>query len=320
MRTDRILAVALIAASLAAAAGAWLAPARSSAAPALGLAGRGVALGPAEVAVFDIYGEISDGPPDGGLGGQSGVNSTRLIPLLRQAVRDGVKAIVLRVNSPGGTAAASAAIYDELMQIRKKHRIPIVASFGDVAASGAYYLSSAANRIVALPSTTTGSIGVIAHAMNLQGIMGKIGIRDIAFKSGPHKDILSPYRPIEPAERVIIQHIVDEVYQQFLVAVATGRSRQLPLAKLRPLADGRIYTGQDALKLGLVDQLGTFQDAVLDAAHLAGIKGEPTVKDYTRQTLIESIFKAASSWSGGIHVDLGPRLSHLDEVPLALME
>lgn len=318
MRTDRILAGLLVAASLAAAVGAWIAHPRRSGSGAMALS-TGPLSGPAQVAVFDVYGEISDGPP-GGIGGSSGVNSTRFISLLEQARRDGVKAIVLRVDSPGGTAAASSAIYDELMAIRRKSHIPIVASFGDVAASGAYYLSSAANVIVALPSTTTGSIGVIAHAMNLQGVMDKIGIRDIAFKSGPHKDILSPYRPIDPAERAIVQHLVDEIYHQFLVAVSTGRSKQLPMAKLEPLADGRIYTGQDALGLGLVDQLGTYRDALRKAAELAGIQGMPTTRDYTEQTFFQALFKTASSFTGGVHLDLGPPLSQQNLVPLALME
>ncbi|MBU6430257.1 MAG: signal peptide peptidase SppA, partial [Cyanobacteria bacterium REEB65] len=294
MRTDRVLAAFLLALCLVAAVGSWIVHPPSGS-PSLALTGADTLSGggPAQIAVFDLYGDISDAAPADGFSQSRGVNATRVIRLLRQAQRDGVKAIVLHVNSPGGTAASSAAIYDELMRIRIRGKVPIVASFGDVAASGAYYLSSAADWIVAQPSSLTGSIGVVAHSFNVQGVMGKIGVSEITIKSGPYKDILSPFRPVQPAEHAMLQHMVDEIYGQFLHAVSAGRPQRLPLAKLKPLADGRVFTGQDAVKLGLVDQLGTYQDALRKAAQLAGIRGEPRVRDYTGQSLLQSLFSVA---------------------------
>lgn len=323
MRIDRILAVVLIAASLLAAIGSWIM--RPKAVPGLDLAARGgVPLGgvQADVGIFDLVGAISNGEDDG-IGGTRGISSARVVPLLRKAEKDGVKAILLRINSPGGTAAASQAIYEELMRIRKAGKIKIVAALGDVAASGGYYIAAAADHIVSLPGTTTGSIGVIAHAPNFQGLMQKIGVQDQVVKSGPHKDILSPFKAMDPAERAIIQAIVDDTYQQFLEAVARGRTK-LPLSRLRPLADGRIFTGRQALQAGLVDSLGNFEDALKKAASLAGIKGEPTTTDYTQQTLFDYFLKLQSRLGKGVTVDLpGTRsLGSLfpSRVPLALWE
>ena len=320
MRADRVLALILIVVSLVAAVGAWVTkPARVSDGFTLSAASS-LSGGKAEIAVFDLYGTIQDGPPDSGFGGDKGVNSTRLIPLLRQAEKDGVMAILLRVNSPGGTAAASQAIYQELMRIRKEGKIKIVAAFGDIAASGAYYIAAAADHIVALPSTTTGSIGVIAHLQNVAGLMTKVGISDNVFKSGPHKDIMSPFRPVQPDERAIIQGIVDDTYRQFLDAIVAGRP-SLPLAKLKPLADGRIYTGTQAKKLALVDSLGNWSAAMATTAKLAGLKGEPTVKDYTTQTFLESVLKMESRFGGSFKIDLAPASLRVPtKLPLALLE
>lgn len=321
MRVDRILAVILIAVSLFAAIGSWvMRPKTSSLELAAGGAGA-LGGGTAEVAIFDLVGTISNGEDDGGVGGSKGISSARIVPLLRKAEKDGVKAILLRVNSPGGTAAASQAIYEELMRIRKAGKIKIVAAFGDVAASGGYYIAAAADHIVCLPSSTTGSIGVIAHAPNFQGLMGKLGVQDQVIKSGAHKDLLSPFKPMEPTERAIVQAIVDDTYQQFLDAVVKGRPN-LPLAKLRPLADGRIYTGRQALKAGLVDSLGNFEDALKKTASLAGIKGDPETRDYTQQSIFDYFLKLESRLGGGIKVDVGTSLASRfpSRVPLALFE
>ncbi len=324
MRIDRVLAVVLIAISLIAAIGSWVMRPRTGG---LEIAGRaGMPLGggtTADVAVFNLSGTISNGEDDGGGfgGGRKGIASVRIVPLLRRAEKDDVKAILLRINSPGGTAAASQAIYEELMRIRKAGKIKIVAAFGDVAASGGYYIAAAANHIVCLPSSTTGSIGVIAHAPNVQGLMNKIGVQDQVFKSGAHKDLLSPFRAADPAEKAIIQGVIDDTYQQFLDAVAKGRPN-LPMAKLRPLADGRIYTGRQALKVGLVDSLGNFEDALKKTGQLAGIKGEPEAKDYTETSIFDYLLKLESRSGAGIRVDLGTTLRSRfpARVPLALME
>lgn len=323
MRVDRILAVILIAASLVAAIGSWVIRPRPAT---LEIGKRGaMPLGgtTADVGVFDLIGAISYGEDDGPVGGSKGISSSRIVPLLRKAEKDGVKAILLRINSPGGTAAASQAIFEELMRIRKAGKIKIVAAFGDVAASGGYYIGAAADHIVSLPGTTTGSIGVIAHAPNIQGLMQKIGVQDQVIKSGPHKDILSPTKPMDPAERAILQSIVDDTYRQFLDAVARGRTN-LPMPKLRPLADGRIYTGQQALKAGLVDSLGNFEDALKKTASLAGIKGEPTTLEYTEQSIFDYFLKLESRLGGGVKVEMPGTRSIASRfptrVPLTLWE
>lgn len=187
----------------------------------------------------------------------------------------GVKAIILDINSPGGSVGAVQEIHSQIMRVRQEKKIPFVALFDDVAASGGYYIASACDKIVSHPGTLTGSIGVIFSVSNLEGLFGKIGYKMEAIKSGKHKDMGSPARPMTPEERAILQGVIDDAYEQFLAAVAEGR--HLPLAQVRPLADGRIYTGSQALKLGLVDSVGDSEDAVALAAKLAGLKGKPRV-------------------------------------------
>ena len=184
----------------------------------------------------------------------------------------GVKAIVLDINSPGGSVGAVQEIYSRIQRVKKEHHIPFVAMFGDVAASGGYYLASACDKIVAHPGTLTGSIGVIFEVSNLEGLFGKIGYKMDPIKSGKHKDIGSPGRAMTPEERAILQGMIDDAYGQFVTAVAEGR--KLPVDVVKPLADGRIYSGNQALANGLVDQLGDSHDALMLAAKLGNIKDD----------------------------------------------
>src|SRR5208283_3447298 len=184
-----------------------------------------------------------------------------------------IKAIVLRVDSPGGAVGPSQEIYREIQRtIRSK---PVVASMGSLAASGGYYISSAASHIVANPGTITGSIGVIIHFPNLQGLFGKIGYQMTTIKSGKFKDIGNPDREMTPEEKELLQTTIDETYRQFVRDVA--QARHLPEDDVRKVADGRIIMGEKALELKLVDQLGNFEDAVAKAGELAKIEGEPEV-------------------------------------------
>ena len=199
-----------------------------------------------------------------------------------------VKAIVLRINSPGGSAAASQEIYQAVQEYRAKTKKPVVASMGDVAASGGYYVAAPCSKIVALPATMTGSIGVIFETIEYHELLRKIGVRGNTMTSGPHKDMGSPFRTVTPEERQIFQAMIDDVYDQFVTAVAEGR--KMDKAKVKKLADGRVYTGRQAKGKGLVDELGTFHDAVRTAAEMAGIKEEPTVKFFGRVTLFEALF------------------------------
>ncbi|MDD5656067.1 MAG: signal peptide peptidase SppA [Elusimicrobia bacterium] len=191
----------------------------------------------------------------------------------------GVKAIVLDINSPGGSVGAVQEIYSQILRVRKEKGIPFVALFDDVAASGGYYIAAACDKIVAHPGSLTGSIGVIFSVTNMQGLFGKIGFKLEAIKSGKHKDMGSPARPLTAEEKAILQDLISDAYGQFLSAVSLGR--HLTLAKLKPLADGRIFSGSQAREAGLVDQLGDSDDAVALAAKLGGLSGRPRVKRET---------------------------------------
>ena len=182
----------------------------------------------------------------------------------------GVKAIVLDINSPGGSVGAVQEIYSRILRVKKEHHIPFVALFGDVAASGGYYIASACDKIVAHPGTLTGSIGVIFEVSNLEGLFAKIGYKMDPIKSGKHKDIGSPGRAMTAEERGILQTLINDAYGQFVQAVADGRKLSLDIVK--PLADGRIYSGNQALSNHLVDQLGDSHDALMLAAQMGGIK------------------------------------------------
>lgn len=313
MRLDRILVLALIGVCLVAALGNWLAggPAPQLSTPRLR------AEGSPEVALLDVYGVISDEAASGPFITTGSSNSNALIKAIRQARKDNVKAILLHINSPGGTAAASQAVYSELIRTRKETDIKIVASLGDVAASGGYYIASAANHIIANPASLTGSIGVIVQTQNLSPLLEKVGVETTTIKSGQFKDILSPFRDTSSNEREILQAIVMDSYQQFLAAIVAGR--EISLEQLKPLADGRIFTGQQAKEVNLVDSLGNSYDALKKTADLAGIKGEPRVRNYTSANLRESLGLFLSSslhqWIPGFQE---AQLARWHKIPLAL--
>ncbi|MEC4670167.1 MAG: signal peptide peptidase SppA [Nitrospirota bacterium] len=200
-----------------------------------------------------------------------------------------VKAIVLRIDSPGGGVVPSQEIHDAVKRVRNKNNKTVVASMGTVAASGGYYIASATDRIMANPGTLTGSIGVIMELTNLQGLFKKIGVENVVVKSGRYKDIGSPFRKMTPEDRRILQAVMDDVHGQFIEAVAEGRS--LDISEVRRLADGRIFTGRQAKDVKLVDELGNLDDAIRLAADMVGIEGEPKVvepsKPFSLRRLIE---------------------------------
>jgi protease IV len=183
-----------------------------------------------------------------------------------------VKGILIRVDSPGGVTSPSHEIYEEIRRIRDGG-MPIIVSMGSLAASGGYYVSAPATRIVANPQTLTGSIGVIMEFPVLRGMMDKIGVKVEVVKSRVHKDIGSPFRDMTDQDRELLQGVVTDAYDQFVSIVST--ERKIPEDSVRAFADGRIMTGRQALAFGLVDTLGTFEDAKRIAASLCGIEGEP---------------------------------------------
>ncbi|HIB53720.1 MAG TPA: signal peptide peptidase SppA [Nitrospirales bacterium] len=186
-----------------------------------------------------------------------------------------IQAIVVRINSPGGAVVPSQEIYAALKRIRDDGEKTVVTSMGNMAASGGYYIASASNTILANPGTITGSIGVIMEMTNVEELLAKVGIESVVVKSGLHKDLASPFRPLSVQSRTILQHVMDDVHDQFIHAVAEGR--EMGVEQVHALADGRIFTGRQALAVNLVDRLGTLQDAIQLAADLAGITEEPTV-------------------------------------------
>ncbi len=202
------------------------------------------------------------------------IDSLDVVDEIKEYVKDNsIKAIILRIDSPGGAVGPSQEIYDEVKKASAEKRI--VVSMGSIAASGGYYIASPADIIFANPGTLTGSIGVIMEIPNIEGLMTKIGVRTEVIKSGKHKDMASAFRTMEKEDRDILQGVLDNVHEQFIRAVAEGR--KLSVDGIRPIADGRIFTGEQAKGLRLVDELGTLEDAIQKAAELAGISGEPEV-------------------------------------------
>ncbi|HOI95513.1 MAG TPA: signal peptide peptidase SppA [Syntrophobacter fumaroxidans] len=201
-------------------------------------------------------------------------NASEILKSIKEFRKDqSIRAILVRIDSPGGGVGPSQEIYRELKRTIK-HK-PVVASLGGIAASGGYYIASAANRIVASPGTITGSIGVIMYLPMLRDLFGKIGYEMVTIKAGRYKDIGNPGREMTPEEKEIMQASMDEAHRQFIRDVAAGR--KMPEEKIRGIADGRIILGQTAKEIGLVDELGNFEDAVDAAVALGHIKGEADI-------------------------------------------
>jgi protease IV len=204
-----------------------------------------------------------------------------------------VKAIVLRIDSPGGGVVPSQEIYDAVRRVRTKSNKAVIASMGSVAASGGYYIAAATDRIVANPGTLTGSIGVIMEMANVEGLLQKIGVEGIVVKSGKYKDVGSPLRKMSDEERGLLQTVMDDVHKQFIEAVAEGRS--LEVTEVQALADGRIFTGRQAKAAKLVDELGNLDDAIQLAADVVGIEGEPKVIEPRRRFSIRELLESKLS-------------------------
>ncbi len=231
------------------------------------------------VGVIEIKGVIADPKPV-------------LEDLRELRKKKSIRAIVLRIDSPGGGVGPSQEIYEE---VKKTTRVKkVVASMGAVAASGGYYVAAAADRIVANPGTLTGSISVLMEFANLESLLNKIGVGAFVLKSGQFKDVGSPLREMTPKERELLQGFIDNVHEQFVIAVADGR--KMSKEKVQAVADGRILTGEQAQELGLLDSLGNLEDAITLAGKLGGIEGEPSVfyPKRKRFSFLEYIFGATT--------------------------
>jgi protease-4 len=229
--------------------------------------------------------------------------------LTRAADDARVKAVVLRINSPGGTVTASDILYHELLAFKSRRKIPVVASIMDVGASGGYYIAMAADKVVVHPSSITGSLGVIMMTVNARGLLEKVGIEAVTVKSGPRKDMGSPFRSLTEEEQAIFQGVIMAFYNRFLSVIKEGR-KNLTADEIKKLADGRIYSGEQAASLGLADSVGYLDDAIDVAKHESGLT-EATVVTYRRpgeyKNNIYSQFvggAAAATWNPLANLDV----------------
>lgn len=235
------------------------------------------------VGIVRVEGPIELSAPSGPFGLPAGAEN--IVKRLDELEKDNsIKAVVVRINSPGGTVAATQEIYEKIMKLRKKN-IPVVASMGDVAASGGYYVASACNHIVANYGTVTGSIGVIAFSPNLKRLFDKFGIQMNVIKSGKYKDILATHRDMTEEERALLQQMIDSSFGKFVKDVAVGRN--MSETDVMKIADGRVMSGATALENKLIDQTGTFEDAIAKAKELAGLGEDAPVYEESTSPLGE---------------------------------
>ena len=225
-----------------------------------------------KVLMVDIDGMISAALETGFLSREKSLVA-RVFERLERAGRDPqVKAVILRLDTPGGEVTASDIIYHEVLRFKERTGRPVIGLMMSVAASGGYYIASACDYLVAHPSTLTGSIGVISVFPSVEGLMSKVGVKVSVVKSGAAKDSGSPFRDMTEEDRRLFQGIIDEYYEGFLAVVASGRKGKVEGDRLREIADGRVYTAPQALKLGLIDAVGYFEDAFGKARELAGVR------------------------------------------------
>jgi len=243
-----------------------------------------------KVGVITFDGVISASGGTSILGAPLGGIRQKLDQLKRAREDDSIKAVVLRINSPGGSAAASQELYHEIQRLADSK--PVVASMADVAASGGYYISLPAEKIIANQATMTGSIGVRMSFLHYYELANDYGVDGGNITSGPYKDIGTPWRPMTDTERKLLQGMIDNIYAQFVKDVA--ESRGMDIADAKKLADGRIFTGEQALEAGLVDELGGFNHAVKVAGELGGIEGEPEIRDISGGGTIFDLLGAQS--------------------------
>ncbi len=253
---------------------------------------------PDRVAVINIEGTIVSGADDSQniFGQTAGVTSGSIMKQIREAAADdSVKALLLRIDSGGGSATAAEEVARELKRFKETAKKPVIAAMGNSGASAAYWIAAcSSDKIYANATTLTGSIGVYMPYMNTEELMKKIGISTGKIKSGPYKDIMSADRPMTPEEKAILQGIVNEICDEFVADVAAGR--KMEPTRLRAIADGRVYTGAQAKNLGLVDELGNYYDALAAAGEMAGIKpgsdGLPAVKEQEKHQPWEFLLSA----------------------------
>ncbi len=242
-----------------------------------------------KILLVDISGIIVEGPGRGFLSLKSLTRPDRIKEELEKAAKDKhIKAVVLRINSPGGTVSGADVVLHELLAFKTEQNLPVVACLTGVATSGGYYVAQAADTIIAYPTCITGSIGVLSMKLNLKGLMDKVGVDGEVVKSGQWKDFWSPFRPATPEEKRMMQEVIDDFYRGFVEVVAKGR--KLTSEEVRRMADGRIYTASQAKDLRLVDQLGYLDDALELAKKQAGLEEARIVRYYRPDSYRPTIY------------------------------
>jgi protease-4 len=236
----------------------------------------------------------------------------RIREQLDLARKSEVRALVLRIDSPGGTVTASDLLYREILRFKEERSVPVIAQFMGIAASGGYYAAMAADRLIAQPTTITGSIGVIFSGLNLAGLFEKLGVEDQTLTAGDRKDSGSPFRPMRPEERAQLQTILDGLHARFLEVVAKGRPG-LPPQRIAELADGRIYTAAQALENGLVDEIGYLPDAIRAAERAAGLESSVVVAYHRPHEWRKNVYYTRAPWP-----QLAPELTPQLEIARAL--
>ncbi|HUJ79965.1 MAG TPA: signal peptide peptidase SppA [Nitrospiria bacterium] len=262
-----------------------------------------------KVLLIDISGMITDQERSSGLINPKTEPSLvdEIKAELKKAEDDGhIKAVVLRINSPGGTVTASDIIYHELTKFKARTKLPVIACFMDLGTSGAFYVAQAADRIYANPSSVTGSIGVIMVQVNIQGLFEKIGVQTTEIKSGELKFMGSPFRPLTPDEQKIFQTVINDMYGQFLSVVGKGRPK-LTADQIRADADGRIYTAGQAKELGLIDDIGYLSDAIAAAKQAAKLEKAKVVIYHQESNYKSTIYSIGNGGNGqgNVEINLG---------------
>ena len=267
--------------------------------------------GPGKVLVMDVSGVLAYEEKNKEGSFREEINLVaRVKEELGKAATDGeIKALILRIQSPGGTVNASDLIYHEIKEFKKKRNVVVVACFLGMATSGGYYIAAAADHIVAQPTTLTGSIGTIALKFNVEGLMEKLGVAEETIKSGDKKDMWTPFRPATSEEKKILQSIIDEYQGTFLEVVRAGR-KNMTEADLAKVKDGRVFSGTQAFNLGLVDQLGYLNDAVTWAKNAAGMERAKVIMYHRPGTYVDNIYSMsqAEAWSWAERLQRGELL------------
>uniref|UniRef100_A0A7C5EW97 Signal peptide peptidase SppA n=1 Tax=Desulfobacca acetoxidans TaxID=60893 RepID=A0A7C5EW97_9BACT len=264
--------------------------------------------GPDKILLLDLTGLLVDSPRRGiwHFFGPT-VSPSQVKEALDKARKDErVKAVVLRINSPGGTVSAADMIYHEIVRFKKEKGLPVIACFMGLAASGGYYVAQAADEIVAHPTTITGSIGVVAMRFNIKGLMDKVGVEQDSVKSGPWKDFWSPFKPATEAEKQMMQAIIADFYQRFLAVVKQGR--KLTREEVSQVADGRVFTASQARDLKLVDRLGYLEEALASAQERAGLPAARVVMYHRPQSYRPTIYSLMAEGLGEL---AGPQFLYL---------